>query len=142
MLFNRIGSIPRVAISDPQPSLVVTPDSSSYCLRQEAIFTCVVKGVRLFAWMSDEYIGPGGDQFAFSVLHPNGDKKFNNFVNGTYALLVNTEERLMSTLHLHALFNGTISCVVLDPPGLMINVTISIIDGNRNNIKNLIIMAY
>lgn len=114
----------------------MTPDSNLWCRGQEVNFTCVMEGALVVAWMSDEYIGPGGDQLSFSVSHEIGAIRSNQRINGTYAVLVSTEGRLESILRVIIQFNGAISCMILDPPGPMTNVTISIIDGNCNNNNN------
>ena len=136
--FNR--TVPILATtSDSSP--VVTPDSSSWSRGQEINFTCAVEGAETFGWKSSEYIGSGNDALSFSVSHQIGDIRTNGRIDGTYAVLVSKEgSRLESILHVITQFHGTISCVITDPPELTTNVTISIIDGNCNNIK--IIMAY
>ena len=114
------------SVATSQYAPVLTASSDSWCPQQEVNFTCVVEGGQALAWMSDEYIGSGGDQLAFSVSHPTGIIRTNQRINGTYAVLVTTEERLVSILHLYIQFNGTVTCMLIDPPGLMTNVTISI----------------
>ena len=120
-----------VTLSSAASTPVLTPASGLWCSQSEVNFTCAVEGAQTLAWMSDEYIGSGGDHLAFSIEHRNGTEKSNERVNGTYALLVGTdgEGKLVSILHLYMQFNGTVTCMVLDPPGLMTNVTISI-NGN------------
>lgn len=105
---------------------VVMPNIDWWCPEREVNFTCVVEGAQALAWMSNEYIGSGGDQLAFSVSHRIGDIRMNGNIDGTYAVLVRTEEILVSILHLYVQFNGTVTCMIIDPPGLMTNVTISI----------------
>ena len=115
---------------------VLTPSSDSWCPGKEVNFTCVTENRQtlILTWMSYEYIGSGGNGLGFTTESPIGDEnlKANYLINGTYAvLLVSTEERLVSILHLYLQFNGTVSCVILDSLGRthVANVRISIIDG-------------
>ena len=95
-------------------------------------FNCVVKGARILAWISDQYIGTGGTQLELTDTASEGHEERSDVDPNVVATLTSTDSNrrtLTSTLHIIVassdnISNSTIVCDQRNTNGTAASVTL------------------
>ena len=66
-------------------------ESGDVCPEREITFTCTTTGSAIIAWVSNEYIEPGGAQLRLASFNRPGDMQNSTFNPNTFATLTRNE---------------------------------------------------